>query len=123
MPKNDDCPNESNLLALKNCPDNDGLADKDDACPTVAGVALFGGCPDSVQDAQDRCPEIAGKLQFEGCPDQKTLNTAIKEAEQKAKLATQNAAKANTRIIFGFFYYICNAVSKLNASFYSNTIL
>jgi hypothetical protein len=36
---NDACPDVFGLAALKGCPDTDkdGIADKDDKCPTVAG--------------------------------------------------------------------------------------
>jgi hypothetical protein len=36
---NDACPDVFGLAALKGCPDTDkdGVADKDDKCPTVAG--------------------------------------------------------------------------------------
>jgi OmpA-OmpF porin, OOP family len=50
--KNDDCPDVAGLAAFKGCPDGDGdgIADKDDACPTVAGLAAFKGCPDTDAD-------------------------------------------------------------------------
>ncbi len=53
--------------------DGDGIYDKDDACPEVAGIPEFDGCPDSdgdgIQDSKDACPTVAGEAQFEGCPD------------------------------------------------------
>ncbi len=53
--------------------DGDGIADPDDACPTVKGVASGRGCPDAdgdgVVDARDKCPKTAGLAAFEGCPD------------------------------------------------------
>lgn len=53
--------------------DGDGIYDKDDACPEVAGLKQFKGCPDTdgdgIVDASDECPEIAGLAQFKGCPD------------------------------------------------------
>jgi OOP family OmpA-OmpF porin len=53
--------------------DMDGILDKDDICPTVAGLAVFLGCPDTdgdgVEDSRDDCPVIAGLLEFNGCPD------------------------------------------------------
>ena len=57
------------------CPDTDGdgVADENDKCPTVAGVASLLGCPDSdgdgVADGDDKCPTVAGLPRFEGCPD------------------------------------------------------
>jgi outer membrane protein OmpA-like peptidoglycan-associated protein len=65
--------------------DGDGIPDKDDACPTVAGIAKFKGCPDSdndgVPDAQDKCPTVAGIARFNGCPD--TDEDGIQDAEDK----------------------------------------
>ena len=53
--------------------DGDGIYDKDDACPLVAGLKQFQGCPDTdgdgIVDASDACPEIAGLPEFQGCPD------------------------------------------------------
>jgi hypothetical protein len=44
---NDACPDVFGLAALKGCPDTDkdGVADKDDKCPTVAGPKENAGCP------------------------------------------------------------------------------
>ncbi|UQD55407.1 OmpA family protein [Flavobacterium sp. K5-23] len=53
--------------------DGDGIYDKDDACPEVAGLKQFNGCPDTdgdgIVDASDECPEVAGLAAFNGCPD------------------------------------------------------
>ena len=53
--------------------DGDGIYDKNDACPEVAGLAAFNGCPDSdgdgIEDAKDDCPNEAGLAEFNGCPD------------------------------------------------------
>ena len=53
--------------------DKDGVKDKDDLCPEVAGLEEFQGCPDSdsdgIQDSQDKCPNEAGLTEFNGCPD------------------------------------------------------
>ena len=53
--------------------DHDGIADKDDLCPDVFGLAQFQGCPDTdgdgVPDHLDKCPNVAGPVAFEGCPD------------------------------------------------------
>jgi len=61
------------LLPKKEDQDKDGIEDKDDECPTVAGVAAFKGCPDSdmdgVKDADDECPQIKGSIATNGCPD------------------------------------------------------
>ncbi|MDP3357740.1 MAG: OmpA family protein [Lutibacter sp.] len=53
--------------------DGDGIFDKDDACPTVFGLAAFNGCPDTdgdgVEDSKDACPTVAGLAALNGCPD------------------------------------------------------
>ena len=53
--------------------DNDGVIDKEDSCPTVAGVEAFKGCPDTdldgIQDSEDACPTEAGTPEMNGCPD------------------------------------------------------
>lgn len=53
--------------------DGDGIYDKDDACPTEAGLVEFQGCPDSdkdgIQDSKDSCPDVPGLAEFNGCPD------------------------------------------------------
>ena len=53
--------------------DGDGIYDKNDACPEVAGLKEFNGCPDTdgdgIQDSADACPEVAGLAALNGCPD------------------------------------------------------
>ncbi len=53
--------------------DGDGIYDKDDACPEVAGLKQFNGCPDTdgdgIEDSKDSCPQVAGPAEFNGCPD------------------------------------------------------
>ncbi|WOD44938.1 OmpA family protein [Hwangdonia lutea] len=53
--------------------DGDGIYDKDDACPDVAGLPEFDGCPDTdgdgIQDSKDDCPNEPGLAEFNGCPD------------------------------------------------------
>ena len=53
--------------------DNDGIYDKDDACPEVFGLKQFNGCPDTdgdgIEDSKDTCPEVAGPAEYNGCPD------------------------------------------------------
>ena len=52
--------------------DGDGVPDKLDKCPSVAGLKQFNGCPDTdndgIADAQDGCPGQAGPLENKGCP-------------------------------------------------------
>ena len=53
--------------------DDDGIFDKDDACPEVPGLEAFNGCPDSdgdgIEDSKDSCPNQAGSKEMNGCPD------------------------------------------------------
>jgi OmpA-OmpF porin, OOP family len=53
--------------------DGDGIYDKDDSCPDVAGLKAFNGCPDAdgdgIQDSKDSCPNVAGLAALNGCPD------------------------------------------------------
>ncbi|MDP5158178.1 MAG: OmpA family protein [Flaviramulus sp.] len=53
--------------------DGDGIYDKDDACPEVAGLEAFNGCPDTdgdgIEDSKDACPNEAGLAEMNGCPD------------------------------------------------------
>lgn len=53
--------------------DKDGIYDKEDACPQVAGLKQFNGCPDTdgdgIIDGSDACPEVAGLAALNGCPD------------------------------------------------------
>jgi len=53
--------------------DDDGIYDKDDACPDVPGLEAFNGCPDTdgdgIEDSKDDCPTEAGLAEFNGCPD------------------------------------------------------
>ena len=53
--------------------DGDGIYDKDDACPEVAGLKQFNGCPDTdgdgIIDGSDACPTDFGLAALNGCPD------------------------------------------------------
>ena len=53
--------------------DKDGIIDKEDNCPDIAGLAALKGCPDKdgdvIADALDACPDKAGLAEFKGCPD------------------------------------------------------
>jgi iron complex outermembrane receptor protein len=74
--------------------DGDGVPDKEDKCPGIAGVASLGGCPDKdgdgVTDAEDKCPSVAGIKMFGGCPD--TDGDGIEDAKDKC-LNKQGTAK------------------------------
>lgn len=53
--------------------DNDGIVNRRDHCPTIAGLAGLQGCPDEdldgVADQEDMCPTIPGTPGLQGCPD------------------------------------------------------
>ncbi len=53
--------------------DNDGISDKKDDCPDVAGLEAFNGCPDTdgdgIVDSKDNCPKVKGLVALNGCPD------------------------------------------------------
>ena len=53
--------------------DNDGIKDKADACPSLAGSAATNGCPDNDGDgiinSEDLCPDVAGTPGNRGCAD------------------------------------------------------
>ena len=75
--------------------DGDGVFDKDDACPEVAGLEEFNGCPDTdndgIKDADDACPEVAGLAALNGCPD--TDGDGI--ADKDDACPTEKGTKAN----------------------------
>lgn len=70
--KDDQCPEVAGTL--RGCPDTDGdgIADKDDQCPTEKGIADLNGCPDKdgdgIADRFDECPDEAGSPANKGCP-------------------------------------------------------
>ncbi len=53
--------------------DGDGVSDKEDKCPDLAGLKTLMGCPDrdadGLADNDDKCPDIAGLANLMGCPD------------------------------------------------------
>lgn len=52
--------------------DGDGIPDKEDQCPTLAGTASLKGCPDQdgdgIIDMQDSCAHEFGPAENHGCP-------------------------------------------------------
>jgi outer membrane protein OmpA-like peptidoglycan-associated protein len=57
------------------CPDSDGdgIEDRKDKCPDVAGDVAGEGCPDTDGDGVynniDKCPDVAGIVANKGCPE------------------------------------------------------
>jgi OmpA-OmpF porin, OOP family len=67
--------------------DGDGVLDKDDKCPDVAGLAALNGCPDKdsdgIADADDKCPAVAGPAKYAGCPIPDGDKDGINDEEDK----------------------------------------
>ena len=67
--------------------DGDGVVDSVDACPDVAGVAKFNGCPDTdndgIADKDDKCPTVAGLARYQGCPIPDRDKDGINDEEDK----------------------------------------
>lgn len=65
--------------------DKDGIPDKEDACPRIAGDSSAHGCPDSdgdgVADKDDGCPSIAGSIDNKGCPPPDRDGDGISDSE------------------------------------------
>ena len=65
--------------------DQDGILNRDDACPAEAGPATTDGCPDTdmdgLRDRDDACPTLAGPALLNGCPD--TDGDGITDAEDE----------------------------------------
>ena len=67
--------------------DNDGVVDSLDACPDVAGLAKFNGCPDTdgdgIADKDDKCPTVSGLARYQGCPIPDRDGDGINDEEDK----------------------------------------
>jgi len=65
--------------------DSDGISNRNDLCPEIAGLELYKGCPDTdgdgVADSEDNCPKVKGLKNLNGCPD--TDNDGITDAEDE----------------------------------------
>lgn len=65
--------------------DKDGVPDKEDECPLLAGPLGLKGCPDAdgdaVPDKDDKCPAETGLAKFSGCPDTDDDGVMDKEDE------------------------------------------
>ena len=76
--------------------DGDGIYDKEDSCPEVAGLAEFNGCPDTdgdgIVDAEDACVDVKGTKMMKGCPDADGDGVADKDDKcPSVKGAKENA--------------------------------
>lgn len=67
--------------------DNDGIADAEDACPDLPGLAAFKGCPDtdgdSIPDLDDKCHDVKGLARYNGCPIPDTDKDGVNDEEDK----------------------------------------
>ena len=83
--KNTVTPVMANPVAMIRDTDGDGIVDSVDACPTIAGVVQFNGCPDSdmdgIPDKSDNCPTVFGKEKYQGCPPPDTDGDGINDEE------------------------------------------
>lgn len=63
--------------------DKDGVEDRKDACPEIAGEINLMGCPDKdkdgIADKDDVCPDEVGLPQMNGCPDKDADGVMDKE--------------------------------------------
>lgn len=63
--------------------DGDGVLDKADGCPDIAGPIENHGCPwedsdgDNILDKDDQCPEVAGPIENKGCPWKDSDNDGV----------------------------------------------
>ncbi len=80
--------------------DKDGILNKDDACPTVAGIAEEKGCPakdtdkDGILDHQDKCPTVPGLAELQGCPAVDTDGDGVPDHQDKCPTLAGVAAEA-----------------------------
>ena len=69
--------------------DGDGIIDKEDKCPDIAGITKYQGCPipdtdgDGINDDDDKCPAIKGVAKYQGCPIPDTDGDGINDEEDK----------------------------------------
>jgi outer membrane protein OmpA-like peptidoglycan-associated protein len=69
--------------------DGDGVLDKVDKCPEIAGAADNNGCPwkdsdkDGVLDKDDKCPNVAGSKENKGCPIEDADKDGVVDKQDK----------------------------------------
>ena len=79
--------------------DDDGVEDKLDKCPDVAGSKKYNGCPvpdtdgDGMNDEADACPTVAGDINFNGCPVPDSDGDGVIDTEDKC--TTEPGTKEN----------------------------
>ncbi len=71
--------------------DFDGVPDKDDACPSVAGSVRWKGCPipdtdhDGINDEEDSCKNLLGVAKYHGCPIPDADGDGVNDEEDSCK--------------------------------------
>ncbi len=71
--------------------DNDGIPDKEDKCPSQAGLKKYHGCPipdtdkDGIDDEHDSCKTIPGLPKYNGCPIPDTDKDGIDDEHDSCK--------------------------------------
>ena len=69
--------------------DGDGVSDKNDNCPDIAGPVENKGCPwedkdkDGTLDKDDKCPDVSGPTQNKGCPYPDKDNDGVLDKDDK----------------------------------------
>jgi outer membrane protein OmpA-like peptidoglycan-associated protein len=76
-------------FGINNDSDNDGVPNKQDACPEIFGLAEFNGCPDTdgdgIIDDEDACPTLAGIASEKGCPERDNDGDGVVDSLDKCK--------------------------------------
>ena len=92
--------------------DGDGVADNVDKCPDRAGIAAFGGCPDSdgdgIDDSRDKCPNSPGTVASGGCPEISRDDRDVLEVAMRA--VTFDTGKATLK---SESYSVLNQIGQL----------
>jgi hypothetical protein len=103
--------------------DGDGIYDKDDACPDVAGLKEFNGCPDTDGDGiQDSADVLSRRIWFEaalnGCPDTDGDYAADKDdaCPDVFGLAALKRASIQIKLIATTMSYCCRTKRKCRLS-------
>jgi outer membrane protein OmpA-like peptidoglycan-associated protein len=71
--------------------DLDGVPDKYDSCPDIAGSVKWHGCPvpdsdhDGVNDEEDSCRLVAGSAKYHGCPIPDSDGDGVNDEEDSCK--------------------------------------
>ncbi|MBS1563765.1 MAG: OmpA family protein, partial [Bacteroidetes bacterium] len=84
---------------------NDGIPDKDDACPLVPGLARYQGCPvpdtdrDGINDEEDKCPHTPGVARYQGCPIPDTDKDGVNDEEDRCPTVPGDPANGGCPLV------------------------